>query len=409
MVTSITSIVKQHTPRAQVRVGDWSVYVTLEPDAYLDSTTSATQLAMQTHASPHVAITNGTDSYHRNQQYSVTAITTAAGAIAERYAYTAYGLPTILNASATIIAASAISNCYTYTGREWDATLSLHHFRARWMSPIAGRFLTRDPIGYPGSEWDMYEFVRGRSLGYLDPSGMLQVSGGTPNPVGPRPQPPLPATAAECAAKRTKCSELRDIWAQAGKPMVVAWFDRWLSKSGCPNPSSVDIDSVSPGATSAIAANPLFLDGLASAFGCGGCVFGQPFSGQLLPTENVIDIPGTNPLTGLNDIEYLVGSIRGVTSGCLSKTGCRRSQIGRAGGEPVYQECCTYTGTVIFSIKDSFHFPGGWRNWSFVGVNPFAEYNDACSFLETNCGYCPQPWTANGTANVSKTCCKQCL
>jgi len=34
--------------------------VTLEPDAYLDSTTSATQLAMQTHASPHVAITNDT-------------------------------------------------------------------------------------------------------------------------------------------------------------------------------------------------------------------------------------------------------------------------------------------------------------------------------------------------------------
>ncbi|MFN5104238.1 MAG: hypothetical protein ACK5GJ_15705, partial [Planctomycetota bacterium] len=48
MVTSITSIVKQHTPRAQVRVGDWSVYVTLEPDAYLDSTTSATQLATPT-------------------------------------------------------------------------------------------------------------------------------------------------------------------------------------------------------------------------------------------------------------------------------------------------------------------------------------------------------------------------
>ena len=63
---------------------------------------------------------------------------------------------------------------------------------------------------------------------------------------------------------------------------------------------------------------------LAVAFGCGGCVFGQPFSGQLLPTENVIDIPGTNPLTGLNDIEFLVGSIRSVRTGCLSKTGLVR-------------------------------------------------------------------------------------
>jgi RHS repeat-associated protein len=86
--------------------------------------------------------------FHRNQQYSVTAITTAAGAIAERYAYTAYGQPTVLDASGSVLSTSSISNRYTYTGREWDATLGLHHFRARWMSPSAGRFLGRDPIGY---------------------------------------------------------------------------------------------------------------------------------------------------------------------------------------------------------------------------------------------------------------------
>ena len=186
MVTSITPIIQQYTPRAQVRVGDRRAYVTLEPDAYLDSTTSATQLAMQTHASPNVAITNGTDSYHRNHQYSITAVTTSTGSIAERYAYSAYGQPTILDASASVLSSSAINNRYTYTGREWDATLGLHHFRARWMSPSAGRFLSRDPIGFEGNAWDLYEFVRGRSLGYLDPSGTLQVSGGTSNPVGPR-------------------------------------------------------------------------------------------------------------------------------------------------------------------------------------------------------------------------------
>jgi len=83
--------------------------------------------------------------FHRNQQYSVTAVTTSAGAVTERYAYTAYGLPTILDASASVLSASAINNRYTYTAREWDATLALHHFRARWMSPIAGRFVSRDP------------------------------------------------------------------------------------------------------------------------------------------------------------------------------------------------------------------------------------------------------------------------
>jgi RHS repeat-associated protein len=107
--------------------------------------------------------------FHRNHQYSITAVTTSTGSIAERYAYTAYGLPTILNASATIIASSAISNRYTYTGREWDATLGLHHFRARWMSGLTGRFLTRDPIGFNGGK-NLYR--NGFDLRQTDPSGM---------------------------------------------------------------------------------------------------------------------------------------------------------------------------------------------------------------------------------------------
>ncbi len=91
---------------------------------------------------------SGNHYFHRNQQYSIIAATTSAGAIAERYAYTAYGELTILNASGTPIAASAINNRYTYTGREWDAVLAIYHFRARMYSPLAGRFISRDPIGY---------------------------------------------------------------------------------------------------------------------------------------------------------------------------------------------------------------------------------------------------------------------
>ena len=172
MVTSIAPIIQQYTPRAQVRVGDWSAYVTLESDAYLDSTTSATQLAKQTHARPHVAITNGTDSYHRNQQYSITAVTTSTGSIAERYAYTAYGQPTILDASASVLSSSAISNRYTYTGREWDATLALYHFRARWMNSVAGRFLGRDPIGY---EDGVSLHQLNVNLSSLDPEGLAEL------------------------------------------------------------------------------------------------------------------------------------------------------------------------------------------------------------------------------------------
>jgi RHS repeat-associated protein len=98
-------------------------------------------------------------------------MTTSTGAVAERYAYTAYGQPTILNASGSVLTSSAVGNRYTYTGREWDETLGLHHFRARWMSPLAGRFLGRDPIGFEGSEWGLYESLETAPLNRVDPMG----------------------------------------------------------------------------------------------------------------------------------------------------------------------------------------------------------------------------------------------
>jgi RHS repeat-associated protein len=122
--------------------------------------------------------------FHRNHQYSVTAITTSTGAIAERYAYTAYGQPTILDASASVLSSSAINNRYTYTGREWDATLSLHHFRARWMSGLSGRFVTRDPIGYEGSPNNLYQFLKARAVVDRDPSGLCVEANEEPEPIG---------------------------------------------------------------------------------------------------------------------------------------------------------------------------------------------------------------------------------
>jgi len=120
------------------------------------------------HGSSSPSSSTGTSSFCCNQQFSITAITTSSGTVTERYAYTAYGLPTVLDASGTSLSSSSISNRYTYTAREWDATLGLYHFRARWMSPIAGRFLSRDPIGYEDGD-HLYRNAMG--LIRVDPSG----------------------------------------------------------------------------------------------------------------------------------------------------------------------------------------------------------------------------------------------
>ncbi|XZE34771.1 RHS repeat domain-containing protein [Pirellulaceae bacterium SH501] len=124
--------------------------------------------------------TTATWRYQRNQQYSITAVTTSSGSVAERYAYTAYGQPTILDGSGSVLSSSAINNRYTYTGREWDQTLGLYHFRARWMSGLAGRFLQRDPIGYADGVNSLVHHVVNSPFRFVDPSGrsLVLVCGG---------------------------------------------------------------------------------------------------------------------------------------------------------------------------------------------------------------------------------------
>jgi len=104
-----------------------------------------------------------------NQQFSILALTDASGTVVERVAYQAYGQPTFTNAAGTTLSGSSKATRYSYTGREWDASLEFHHFRARWVSGVSGRFLGRDPIGYY-SGLDVYAIYF--SIDGSDPSGL---------------------------------------------------------------------------------------------------------------------------------------------------------------------------------------------------------------------------------------------
>jgi RHS repeat-associated protein len=83
---------------------------------------------------------------HFSQQCSTVALTTSSAAIADRYAYSAYGASTVCNASGTDIGTSAKDNRITHTGREWDDELVLYHFRARLYRAEIGSFVSRDPV-----------------------------------------------------------------------------------------------------------------------------------------------------------------------------------------------------------------------------------------------------------------------
>ena len=178
MQRMVTAPIPLYSPnditRARSRAGGW--IASFDFDGACTSTPPLPTIASTNESLNDSSTTTSTPTgpFCCSHQYSVTAITTSTGAIAERYAYTAYGQPTILNASGTVISATTLSNRYSYTGREWDATLGLHHFRARWMSPSAGRFLRRDPIGYEAGV-SLYQFLRSRILVRLDPTGTVDI------------------------------------------------------------------------------------------------------------------------------------------------------------------------------------------------------------------------------------------
>jgi len=130
----------------------------------------------------HSSLKNLPWSFQSNQQYSVVALTNSSGGISERYGYSAYGTSTITDGSGTAQTVSAVGNRYTYTGREWDVTLALYHYRARMCDSVAGRFVSRDPIGFEGKQYCLYGYVGARPLSRWDPLGLIDGNGNGEHP-----------------------------------------------------------------------------------------------------------------------------------------------------------------------------------------------------------------------------------
>jgi RHS repeat-associated protein len=106
-------------------------------------------------------MTRGGNSYYylQNFQGSVTDLTDSSGSVAASYSYDAFGVPTS--------APPAVTNPFTYTGREYDAKSGLYYNRARYYEPTTGSFLSQDPIrtGQP------YAYAGGDPADFSDPSG----------------------------------------------------------------------------------------------------------------------------------------------------------------------------------------------------------------------------------------------
>jgi RHS repeat-associated protein len=116
---------------------------------------------------------------HTDVVGSTTAVTGADGSVLERYQYAPYGEPRFLGADSSARTGSAIANPYLFTGRRLDAT-GLYYFRARFLDPSEGRFVSRDAALDPLNSGNLYSYAGLNPLVWVDPYG----SSGRPAPEG---------------------------------------------------------------------------------------------------------------------------------------------------------------------------------------------------------------------------------
>ena len=121
---------------------------------------------------------NGDYFYHYDGLGSVIALSDASGQIVETYAYDVYGKSEIRNSNNSVVSVSSVANQYFFTGRQYDAETGLYYYRARYYSPVIGRFMQTDPVGYSaGINW--YLYCGNNPIMLVDPSGLCKIDYGS--------------------------------------------------------------------------------------------------------------------------------------------------------------------------------------------------------------------------------------
>jgi RHS repeat-associated protein len=103
-----------------------------------------------------------TSYFQQDGSGSVTSLSSGPGALANTYAFDAYGK---LNTST-----GTLTNPYQYTGREFDQESGLYYNRSRYYDESVGRFINEDSNGFPTGN-DFYTYVANRPTRFNDPFG----------------------------------------------------------------------------------------------------------------------------------------------------------------------------------------------------------------------------------------------
>ena len=83
----------------------------------------------------------------QDANWNVTALVDTSGTVLERYAYSAYGAPTILSAAWAVRGSSDYAWETLFAGYRWEEATELFHVRHRVYHPVLGGWVSRDPLG----------------------------------------------------------------------------------------------------------------------------------------------------------------------------------------------------------------------------------------------------------------------
>ena len=104
--------------------------------------------------------------YHYDGLGNIVAMTDSAGSVVNKYSYDAYGK--------VLSQVEAVSNPFKYVGLFGviDEGNGLLYMRARYYDTAMRRFLNKDPIGFLGGDLNLYAYVRGNPVNWVDPWGL---------------------------------------------------------------------------------------------------------------------------------------------------------------------------------------------------------------------------------------------